>query len=350
MELTDDRMYQAILDKDASFEGVFYTAVKTTGIFCRPSCTARKPKRENVVFYPTALECLQHGYRACKTCRPLENRVETPENIRTLLRELSDEPAIRLRDQDLRDRGHEPATLRRWFLKHHGLTFHAYQRLNRLNSAFRKLRDGESVTATAFDAGFESLSGFQDSFKSVFGVTPSKSREQRVICLQRLETPLGTMIACAVDEGVCLLEFAERRMLETEFRQLCRTLNATIIQAEHPHFQSLEEELKEYFAGKRKVFTVPLFTPGTEFQQAVWAELQQIPLGTTRSYKQQAIALGRPNAVRAVAQANGMNRISILIPCHRVIGDNGDLTGYGGGVWRKQKLLEWEGVRSGELF
>jgi AraC family transcriptional regulator of adaptative response/methylated-DNA-[protein]-cysteine methyltransferase len=163
-----------------------------------------------------------------------------------------------------------------------------------------------------------------------------------VIDLTRFETPLGTMYAGATADGICLLEFSDRRMLKTEFKQLTKLLNATIILGDNPHFVMLRKELDEYFEGKRTAFSVPLVTPGSLFQQAVWKELQNIPYGSTRSYKQQATALKNPDAIRAVANANGMNRISIIIPCHRVIGADGSLTGYGGGLWRKKWLLDLE--------
>jgi AraC family transcriptional regulator, regulatory protein of adaptative response / methylated-DNA-[protein]-cysteine methyltransferase len=335
-------MYQALLDKDSTYEGSFIAAVKTTGIFCRPTCTARKPKPENVTFYPSTKEAIQHGYRPCKVCRPLEKLGETPTYIQDLLNELAADPALKLKDWDLRSRGIEPSALRRWFQKNHGITFHAYQRMCRINTAFKKIQEGESVSTAAYESGFESLSGFGDSFRTIFGVAPSKSKDQRVIDLMRLEIPLGTMIACGVAEGICLLEFSDRKMLESEFKALSRYLNATIVQGSNPHFGQLQQELEEYFAGKRQQFSVPLYTPGTDFQQQVWTELQAIPYGTTRSYKAQAIALHKPEAIRAVAGANGMNRISIIVPCHRIIGEDGNLTGYGGGLWRKKWLLDFE--------
>ncbi|MDX2246714.1 MAG: methylated-DNA--[protein]-cysteine S-methyltransferase [Bacteroidia bacterium] len=340
--LTEQVMYQALVEKNSSFEGVFFAAVKTTGIFCRPSCTARKPRIENVEFFKTAKEAILSGYRPCKVCHPLEKPGETPVYIQNLLKELSADPSQKFKDWDLKNRGIEPEKIRRWFLKNHGITFQAYQRMLRINSAFKKIQSGASVTATAFDSGYESLSGFNDSFKSVFGVSPTHSREKQVLDLTRLETPLGTMIACGTSQGICLLEFSDRKMLETEFKHLAKKLNATIVQGENPHFENLREEISEYFEGKRKTFNVPLFTPGTDFQQQVWRELQNIPYATTRSYKQQAIAIGKPESVRAVANANGMNRIAIIIPCHRVIGNDGNLTGYGGGLWRKKWLLDLE--------
>lgn len=340
-------MYKAIVDKDPSFEGTFITAVKTTGIFCRPTCTARKPKMENVEFLRSTREAIQKGYRPCKICHPLEKIGETPAQYKQIIEELSKDPAVKFKDWDLIQKGIEPSAIRRWFIKNHGITFHAYQRMFRINSAFKKIREGETITSVAFESGYESLSGFGDSFKSIFGVSPVKSRDKMVITITRLETPLGTMFSCATEKGICLLEFTDRKMLETEFKVLAKTLNATIIKGHSIYFDMLKQQLDEYFQGKRKEFSVPIFTPGSVFQQSVWQALQNIPYGETRSYKQQAIALSRHTAVRAIANANGMNRISILIPCHRVIGEDGSLTGYGGGVWRKKWLLDLERNNNG---
>jgi len=320
--LTNEIMYKALVEKDVNFEGTFIAAVKTTGIFCRPTCTARKPKAENVEFFNSTKEALLKGYRPCKVCNPLEKIGETPVYIKTLLNELNSDPSLKFKDWNLIQRGIEPSKLRRWFLKNHGITFHAYQRMFRINSAFKKIQNGESVTSVAFDTGYESLSGFADSFKTILGVSPSKSKEYHLINISRIETPLGTMYACAVEQGICMLEFTDRKMLETELKSLTVRLNATIIQGANKHFELLEHQLEEYFDGRRKVFTVPLYPVGTEFQQLVWVALQTIPYGSTCSYKQQAAAIQKPEAIRAVANANGMNKISILIPCHRVIGDN----------------------------
>jgi len=166
----------------------------------------------------------------------------------------------------------------------------------------------------------------------------------------KIETPLGEMITGATDEGVCLLEFSDRRMLNTEYKDLIRLLNTTLEEGENKHLRNLRNQLKEYFEGKRKEFSVSLITPGTEFQQAVWKELLNIPYGSTRSYQEQAVALNRPDSVRAIANANGMNRISIVIPCHRVIGTDGHLTGYGGGLKRKKWLLDHEKKYSGKAI
>lgn len=163
-----------------------------------------------------------------------------------------------------------------------------------------------------------------------------------IIHLKTIETPLGDMFACAVDEGICLLEFTDRKNMEKQFKSLSKSLNAEIIEKDHHHFIQLENELKEYFEGKREKFEIPLFITGTEFQGKVWQLLREIPMGEIRTYKQQSEKLGNLKAIRAVGTANGINKIAILIPCHRVIGSNGELVGYAGGIWRKQKLLELE--------
>jgi AraC family transcriptional regulator, regulatory protein of adaptative response / methylated-DNA-[protein]-cysteine methyltransferase len=165
-----------------------------------------------------------------------------------------------------------------------------------------------------------------------------------------IETPLGEMVAGATNEGVCLLEFHDRKILHTEFKDLATLLNTTTEEGENKHLKALRKQLKEYFEGKRKIFNIPLVIPGTEFQRAVWTELQNIQFGSTRSYQEQAVALKSPDSVRAVANANGMNRISILIPCHRVIGSNGRLVGYGGGLKRKKWLLDHEKKYSGQAM
>ena len=342
MQLSPEIMYQASSEKNPDFEGVFWMGVKTTGIFCRPTCTARKPKAENVEFFTNTKDAILKGYRPCKVCKPLENPNETPDYIQKVLEELRQDPSLKFKDFDLVKRGLEPATIRRWFQKNHGMTFQAFQRMFRLNTAFKKIQQGENAIETAYESGFESLSGFNESFKNIFGVSPKNSKTQNIIDLKRIETPIGTMYAAATNDGICMLEFTDRKMLETEFKDLAKSLNATIIQGENPHFKTLEKELAAYFAGNLKEFTVPLSPVGTEFQKSVWKILLKIPYGETWNYRKQSEVLGDVKKVRAVANANGMNKISILIPCHRVIGSNGTLTGYGGGIWRKQKLLELE--------
>jgi AraC family transcriptional regulator of adaptative response/methylated-DNA-[protein]-cysteine methyltransferase len=335
-------MYQALLDKDSSYEGIFFVAVKTTGIFCRPTCTARKPKRENVEYYGSTRDALLHGYRPCKVCKPLGAKGEVPAWLRPLLEEVDRNPGIRLKDADLRERGLEPNRVRRWFKANHGMTFQTYLRTLRINSAFGRIKYGEKVVAAAFESGYESLSGFTETFKRMTRFSPVKSKNRKLIDITRILTPLGPMLAGATENGVCLLEFIDRRAIEAQLARLSKLLKAEFLVGTNKHFDQLNRQLGEYFEGNRKQFTVPLEIPGTEFQKKVWTVLQDIPYGKTRSYQEQAEIMGNPKAIRAVARANGDNRLGIIIPCHRVIGKNGELIGYGGGLWRKKYLLNLE--------
>ncbi len=199
-----------------------------------------------------------------------------------------------------------------------------------------------------FDSGFQSHSGFQEAFVRVFGEAPGRSRangDRAVITM--LESPLGPLLAGAADRGINFLEYTDRRMLEHNFKMMKRRCGCGIVPGQHPLLERLREELNEYFQGDRRKFTVPLAPRGTPFQEKVWQSLRQIPHGETISYDELARRIGQPTAQRAVARANGMNCIAILIPCHRVIGKDGSLTGYGGGLWRKRLLLELE--RMGKL-
>lgn len=343
-------MYDAFLKRDEAYDGIFFTGVKTTGIFCRPTCPARKPSRENVEFFASSRDALSDGYRPCKRCRPMEPRGRTPEAIQTLLDELEDDPALRLRDRDLRMRDIDPAFVRRWFKKHHGITFHAYQRGRRLARALHQLSDGSKVAATAFDNGYDSISGFQEALRQMTGRSASANRGSHVVHLSRLLTPLGPMLAGAAEDGVCILEFTDRRMLPTQIERLERRLDCTFLPGSNSFSEQLEDELRRYFDGTLKTFETPVVLSGTPFQERVWEGLRAIPYGQVRSYAEQAAALGDPRAVRAVARANGDNRIAILIPCHRVVGSDGSLTGYGGGLWRKKFLLDLERGRQADLF
>ena len=167
-------------------------------------------------------------------------------------------------------------------------------------------------------------------------------QEKKLIYFATISTPLGEMYTCSVEEGICLIEFTDRKNLDLEIQQLKKQLNAEIKEGQNEHLDNLHQQLREYFEGKRKEFSVALITIGTEFQRKTWNQLQNIPFGATCSYKEQSINLGSPGAIRAVAHANALNKIAIVIPCHRVIGGNGSLTGYSGGLWRKKWLLEFE--------
>lgn len=332
----------AVLERDSTFDGVFFVCVKTTGIFCRPTCPARKPRPENVEFFSTVRDCLSAGFRPCKRCRPLEPSGTPPAWLRPLLEVVEGKPRERITDADLGALGLEPVRVRRWFQKHHGMTFHAYHRARRLGLALGHLSDGDEVTEVAHSSGFESASGFREAFERWFGDPPGRARDARVLVVERILTPLGPMVAAATGEGLALLEFADRRMLETQVRRLRKHLSCRFALGSHPWIEQARSELDEYFEGRRKTFDVALELPGTPFQRAAWEALLDIPYGETRSYEAQAKCVGRPGAYRAVGRANGDNRIAILVPCHRVIQRNGSLSGYGGGLWRKRRLLELE--------
>lgn len=336
-------MLAAMRARDRSFDGVFFTAVRTTGIFCLPSCGAKTPLPKNVTFHATARDALLAGYRPCKRCRPLAPVGTAPEWLAPLLAAVEDDPSRRWTDADLREHGLDPGRVRRWFHAHHRMTFHAYLRARRLGLALGRLQHGDDLTRTALDHGYESLSGFRDAFSRVFGDAPGRSRDRaRCLVSTRIPTPLGPMLAVAHDDGLCLLEFTDRRMLERQLRTVQRRLDAHIVPGDHPLLDRVAGELAEYFDGDRRVFDVPVLTPGTPFQESVWAELLRIPSGETRSYDALARAIGRPGSQRAVGRANGDNRVAILVPCHRVVGADGRLTGYGGGLWRKRALLDLE--------
>jgi len=339
--LTFEEKYAAI-KRDSLYDGLFVTCVITTGIFCKPSCRARKPKAENVVFYDTSEQAIKNGFRPCKICKPMDFTGNAPDYVKSIISELEENPYLRIKDSDLRQRNIEPNKIRRWFKRNHNMTFHTYQRMLRINNAYNQIKGGNSVTKTAFGLGYDSLSGFNGSWRSVFGQAPTDTKNKTVINIIRFSTKIGPMFACATKKGICLLEFTDRRMLETEFQDLRQRLDAVILPGKNKYFDLVQIQVAEYMDGGRKSFDVPLDTPGTEFQKSVWKILQQIPYGETWSYKQQAIKLGKPNAVRAIATANGRNRIAFIIPCHRVIGSDGKLTGYGGGIARKKWLLDLE--------
>ena len=338
-----DEYYQALVQKDSRYTGVFFACVKTTTVFCISTCSARKPMKENVEYCSTFKEALQNGYRPCKICKPTENANEAPLLITKAIQLVIDNPKEKISDQTLREHSISPDVVRRWFNRHYGITFHAYQRMYRINNAYKELKDGKKATDIAYDQGYGSLSGFGYTYKKLIGKAPRQSSKQLVILISRTTTPIGPMWICATDNGICLLEFTDRKMLETEFKDLQRLLKAQILIGENEHSKQGKKELKEYFAGDRHVFDVTLDTPGTEYQREVWNVLQDVKFGTTSTYQSLAAALGDVNAVRAVARANGFNRVSIMVPCHRIIGKDGNLTGYGGGIERKKWLIEHEG-------
>jgi len=343
-----DEMYRALVERDQAFEGLFFACVRTTGIFCRPTCSARKPKRENVEFTGSIQEALHRGYRPCRICDPLGASAGDPAWLAPLLSDLRHTAEVRFRDDDLRARGLDPVQVRRTFKRRFGMTFQAYQRACRLGVAMKALHDGASTLDAGLESGFDSDSGFREAFARVFGATPARARDARLLTASWIETPLGPMVSVAGDEGLELLEFVDRRALERELAVMRTRLDSAIVPGDHPVLARTAAQVREYFDGTRRDFDLPVRQRGSDFQRRVWDALCRIPYGETCSYTDIARAVGSPAAVRAVGTTNGQNQIAIVVPCHRVIRSDGSLCGYGGGRWRKQWLLDHEhAIRTG---
>jgi AraC family transcriptional regulator of adaptative response/methylated-DNA-[protein]-cysteine methyltransferase len=279
---------------------------------------------------------------------------------------VEEDPKRKLRDTDLRALGVDPDAARRYFQRAYGMTFQAYSRSRRLGDAFAALRSGSDLDEVILGHGWDSHSGFRGAFARATGVAPGrlngatgrggltslgsgiKPVPAEFVRLAWVETPLGPMVAGATESAICLLEFTDRRMLEGQLYGLRRLYGLPILAGESPLLERLREQLLEYFAGERREFDLPLDYPGSAFQRRVWQGLLRIPYGETRSYVDLAREIGAPAAARAVGRANGLNRLAILIPCHRVIAADGGLGGYGGGLWRKLRLLETEGGLSAQ--
>jgi len=361
-------MLDAMRRKDAAFEGRFVTAVKTTGIFCRPTCSVRPALAKNVEFFASPRDAMLHGYRACKRCKPLDPLsgaafAPVVGQMLSMIEEFWPQP-VRMRH--LIERLIPVASAQRAFARHTGLSFAAYQRAKRLGAGLSMIRKGKSMTSAQAASGFRSSSAFREALHRLLG--DQSMTNAAVLHAGWIESPLGPMIGVIADlpscRGLVTLDWIDRKGLERELirvrARLGRAVQVSarlgegggggsaggplpIIAAEHELLDLVRGQLAECFAGTRREFSVPLATGlGTDFQERVWGVLRTIPPGTTRSYGEQARLLGNANAVRAVALANGANFRSIIIPCHRVIGADGSMTGYGGGVERKRWLLELE--------
>jgi AraC family transcriptional regulator of adaptative response/methylated-DNA-[protein]-cysteine methyltransferase len=337
-----ETMYRALLNRDASFEGIFFVGVRTTGIFCRPTCPAKKPVLTNVDFFSTPAQALEGGYRPCLRCHPMDSNQPLPALIERLRVEVERAPDGRLTDKELAALSIDPSTARRQFKRHYGMTFQAYHRARRLGVAMREVRNGGRIKQAQDESGFESASGFREAFTRIFGSAPRTAKVHECMFAERIDTPLGTMVAVADGKGLRLLEFTDRRALERELKILRQRLKTNVVPGEHQHLKSLRTQLADYFLGKNLVFDLPLAPIGSEFQMRAWKVLRSIPPAETRSYSWMAERLGIPGARRAVGRANGTNMLSIIIPCHRVIRADGTLCGYGGGLWRKKWLLDHE--------
>lgn len=338
-----DRLYAALLARDPAFEGQALVGVISTGIFCRLTCPARKPRPENCRWFTDAEAARTAGFRPCKRCQP---GGEAPALIATLTAALEADPARRWTEANLAALGHDPSTVRRLFRRQFGQSFLQMARAARLRAATGALKD--SVIAAQLDAGFESASGFRAAFRRLFGHAPQEMRVPGVALADWIDTPLGPMIAIADDSHLHLLEYTERKALPQGLQRISAHLGGRIGLGRTAITDLTEAALAAYLAGQEGRLDLPVRLHGTAFQCRVWQALQAIPAGETRSYGQIAAAVGAPAAVRAVAAANAANRLALVVPCHRVIGADGQLQGYAGGIWRKRRLIEIETAWAGK--
>lgn len=338
-----DTLYQALLRRDASFDGQAYVGVTSTGIFCRLTCPARKPLPENCRFFATPGDCVSAGFRACKRCHPIGTSAEADPMVIDLLTRLDAAPERRWTEEDVAALGYDTSSVRRTFRRNFGMTFIQMARQRRLKMGAKTLAEGGKVIEAQIDAGFDSPSAFRASFAALLGVAPNAMQDNALLRTDFIDTPLGTMIAVSDRHSLRMLEFPERKALGTQLRRIYADAKGSVGFGRFDPTDQAAEQIAGFFAGTRAEFTVPLAQSyGTPFQREVWNALRRIPAGHTRSYGALAAEIGKPTAMRAVAAANGANQIALIIPCHRVIGADGTLTGYAGGLWRKQKLIEIE--------
>lgn len=335
-------LYAALLARDERYDGQAFVCVSSTGVFCRLTCPARKPKAENCTFFPTIGECIEAGYRACKRCHPLQAAASADPTIGVLLHALDERPYLRWSEQHVEQLGYELSTVRRSFKRQFGMTFLEMARHRRIREGFEVLATGGKVITAQQEASFESPSAFRAAFARLLGCAPGDLRTDRLLGATWIPTPLGDMIAVASRHHLHLLEFLDRKGLPAELKRLQAGSQEPIGIGTTPPAEQVASELTAYFAAQSDRFETPLALSGSAFTRQVWDALREIPAGQTRSYGDIARRIGRPAATRAVARANGANQIALIIPCHRVIGSDGALTGYGGGLWRKQRLIEIE--------
>lgn len=341
LPLDDDARWRIALAKDRRFDGAFVTGVHSTGIYCRPSCPARPPKRENVAFYATPAHAEAAGLRACLRCRP-DDIARDEAAIAEAIGVLRDAEAPVPLETLAKIAGYSPAHFQRLFTRAVGLSPAAFARALRLERASDALSAGESVTGAVYRAGYGAPSRFYEAAEARLGMSPSAWRDGgrgATIRWAVVESTLGPMLVAATDKGVCRLAFGEdaedlrARFPQADLAQggadFARLLAEVVAAVEQPGDSS----------------HIPLDVQGTAFQEAVWRELRKIPKGETRSYAQIAAAAGRPGAVRAAGTANGANNVAVLIPCHRVVKSDGSLGGYAYGPEIKRALLEREARR-----
>jgi AraC family transcriptional regulator of adaptative response/methylated-DNA-[protein]-cysteine methyltransferase len=338
--LDPDTAWAAFMRRDRAWDGRVIGAVKSTGIYCKPSCPAKRPKRDNVEFFATGEEARAAGYRACLRCKPDEvgRDREAVAKAVELIEAAEDAPTL---DELANAVSYAPHHFQRLFKRDLGVSPAEYARALRAKRAEKHLQENDRVTDAIYDAGYSAPSRFYADAKERMGMTPSAWRDGgrgETIRWTSFDSPLGRMLIATTSKGICRLTFDDS---EESLKRLFP--KATIVED--------KGGLRELVEGALTAIERPLAAPelpidvaGTAFQEAVWRELRKIPLGETRSYAQIAAAIGQPNAVRAVGTANGDNHVAVLIPCHRVIRSDGSLGGYAGGLDRKRKLLDAEGA------
>jgi AraC family transcriptional regulator of adaptative response/methylated-DNA-[protein]-cysteine methyltransferase len=337
--LDADTAWAAFMRRDRAWDGRVMGAVKSTGIYCKPSCPARRPKRENVEFFASGAEAKAAGYRPCLRCKPDEVGRDARAVARAveIIEAAEEQPQLAQLAEAV---GYAPHHFQRLFTRAVGVSPAAYARATRIKRAERHLEENERVTDAIYDAGYQSPSGFYTDAKERLGMTPSAWRDGgrgETIRWTTFDSPLGEMLIAATSKGICRLTFDDS---EASLRR--QFPNATIMK-DVGGMRELVEGALTAIERPAAAPELPIDVAGTAFQERVWRELRKIPLGETRSYAEIAAAIGAPKAVRAVGTANGDNHVCVLIPCHRVIRSDGSLGGYGGGLDRKKKLLAAEG-------
>src|SRR5579863_10424782 len=341
----ESQWWQAVQARDAHQDGQFVFAVSSTGVYCRPSCPSRRPRRENVSFFLRPDLAEKAGYRACLRCRPKSasghGQAETVRAICRFIEQHLDEPLTLAR---LGTEFHQsPFHLQRKFKAALGITPKAYADSSRMNQLKSNLRAGHSVTRAMYDAGYSSCSRLYERTASQLGMTPDKYRRGAIAAPIRYtcaDSPLGRMLIAATDKGVCAIQFANS---DEELEQgLRHEFPFAIRKHDDGAMREWKENLLRQMRGQKLSSALPLDIQATAFQRRVWTYLQKIPFGETRSYAAVAKGIGRPTATRAVARACATNPVAVAIPCHRVVRKDGEEGGYRWGAERKKTLLELE--------
>ena len=341
----DDRRWNAVLGRDSARDGEFVFAVSSTGVYCRPSCPARRPRRENVTFYSRPEQAEKAGFRACLRCRPRSisgnRQSDFAKEICRYIEQHLDEPITLERLGKVFRQS--PFHLQRRFRTVLGITPREYADSCRLRLLKRNLQAGDNVTRAMYDAGYGSSSRLYEKTSSQLGMTPDKYRRGAIAATVRYtiaDSPLGRMLIAATDKGVCAIQFA--RSNGELIEGLKREFPFAVRKPDEGGLQAWVEALLSKMTGQGLNAALPLDIRATAFQRRVWTYLQSIPFGSTRSYGQVAKAIGQPSASRAVARACATNPVAVAIPCHRVVREDGSISGYRWGVERKKALLEME--------